>query len=163
MQKYAELLCKLFGSGTTQLHGYPGHPEIELALLRLYERTDVTAYLELARYFLTERGNPTGCQGRHFYDVELERRGADVMKRPLPWPENRSLWYVDACGRMHQNANPSVQVPAGTSAHRRTAYHRRTFGACDVLTYGCCGLGSAGCQPIERHLTIEISDVPPVG
>jgi hypothetical protein len=31
--------------------------------------------------------------------VELERRGADVMKRPLPWPDNRSLWYVDMCAR----------------------------------------------------------------
>jgi DUF1680 family protein len=98
MQRYADLLCKMFGPDATQLHGYPGHPEIELALIRLYDRTDAQKYLELARYFLTERGNPTGCQGRHFYDVELERRGADVMKRPLPWPENRSLWYVDTYG-----------------------------------------------------------------
>lgn len=99
MRKYADLLCELFGPDATQLHGYPGHPEIELALIRLYDRTDVRRYLELARYFLAERGNPTGCQGRHFYDVELERRGADVMKRPLPWPDNRSLWYVDMCAR----------------------------------------------------------------
>ena len=106
MQKYADFLCQMFGSDANQLHGYPGHPEIELALIRLYDRTDVRRYLDLARYFLTERGNPTGCQGRHFYDVELERRGADVMKRPLPWPENRSLWYVDLCGwadRMRAN------------------------------------------------------------
>lgn len=94
LRKYADLLCEFFGSGTAQIHGYPGHPELELALLRLYERTDKQAYLELARYFLTERGNPTGTQGRHFYDVEAERRGADAIKRPLPWPENRSLWFV---------------------------------------------------------------------
>lgn len=116
MQKYADLLCKLFGPDTTQLHGYPGHPEIELALLRLYDRTNVRAYLELSRYFLTERGNPTGCQGRHFYDVEVERRGADVMKRPLPWPENRSLWYVDPCGRSNSMLT-MLTIVTGTSRH----------------------------------------------
>lgn len=94
LQRYADFLCKLFGPGVAQLHGYPGHPELELALLRLYDRTNVQSYLDLARYFLVERGNPTGCQGRHFYDVEVERRGENIMMRPLPWPENRSLWFV---------------------------------------------------------------------
>lgn len=28
--------------------------------------------------------------------MELERRGADPAKRPLPWPDNRSLWYQQA-------------------------------------------------------------------
>ena len=96
LQRYADLLCELFGPGPAQTHGYPGHPEIELALLRLYERTGAQRYFDLASYFVTERGSPTGCQGQHFYDVELERRGADAAKRPLPWPENRSLWYQQA-------------------------------------------------------------------
>lgn len=93
LRKYADLLCELFGPGDAQTHGYPGHPEIELALLRLAERTQERRYYKLAQYFLTERGNPTGCQGRHYYDVELERRGADITSRPLPWPDNRSFWY----------------------------------------------------------------------
>jgi len=96
LRKYADLLCQLFGPGPAQIHGYPGHPEIELALLRLYERTGERRYYNLASYFLTERGNPTGCQGHHFYDVELDRRGADPANRPLPWPEDRSLWYQQA-------------------------------------------------------------------
>jgi DUF1680 family protein len=39
IQRYADLLCALFGPGAAQTHGYPGHPEIELALLRLAERS----------------------------------------------------------------------------------------------------------------------------
>lgn len=37
--RYVDLLCKTFGPGPERKHGYPGHPEIELALLRLFERT----------------------------------------------------------------------------------------------------------------------------
>jgi DUF1680 family protein len=36
----------------------PGHQEIELALLKLYQATDQQKYLHLARFFLEERGNP---------------------------------------------------------------------------------------------------------
>src|SRR5699024_10263708 len=34
----------------------PGHQEIELALLRLYDATGEARYLDTARYFLEERG-----------------------------------------------------------------------------------------------------------
>lgn len=36
--------------------GYPGHEEIELALAKLYRATGEDGYLDLARYFLDERG-----------------------------------------------------------------------------------------------------------
>ncbi|KAK3679576.1 hypothetical protein LTR37_021402 [Vermiconidia calcicola] len=58
--KYVDLLCATFGQGVNQLPGYPGHPEIELALLRLYDHTKDRKHLELATFFLTERGNPNG-------------------------------------------------------------------------------------------------------
>ncbi|QIW96336.1 hypothetical protein AMS68_001854 [Peltaster fructicola] len=94
--KYVNLLCDKFGPNSGQTHGYPGHPEIELALLRLYERTQDSRHLELARYFLLERGNPTGCDGRHYYDVEAEKRGDDPSKRPAFYPEPRCMWYHQA-------------------------------------------------------------------
>ncbi|CAD0111513.1 unnamed protein product, partial [Aureobasidium uvarum] len=93
---YVDLLCETFGPGAEQTHGYPGHPEIELALLRLYERTGVQRYLSLARYFITERGSATGCDGRHYFDVEAEKRGADPNMKPAFYPEPRSLWYHQA-------------------------------------------------------------------
>lgn len=47
-----------FGPGKTS--GVCGHPEIELALIRLYEHTGDPRHLEMARYFLHERGKGTG-------------------------------------------------------------------------------------------------------
>ncbi|KAI9737325.1 MAG: hypothetical protein M1834_009478 [Cirrosporium novae-zelandiae] len=93
---YVDLLCKTFGPGPEQKHGYPGHPEIELALLRLYSYTRDPKHLALARYFLDERGNPVGVDGRHYYDVEAEARGERRNERPDYFPKPRSYWYQQA-------------------------------------------------------------------
>jgi uncharacterized protein len=92
MLKYVDLIDRTFGPGDDQLHGYPGHPEIELSLLRLYNHTQEPKHLALARYFLMERGNAQGMQGRHYYDWEAERRGQDPTFRPAFYPEVRSHW-----------------------------------------------------------------------
>ncbi len=41
---------------TEKTEGYPGHPEIELALMRLYRFTNNEKYLELALHFINIRG-----------------------------------------------------------------------------------------------------------
>jgi uncharacterized protein len=95
--KYVALLSRTFGPNTDQKHGYPGHPEIELALLRLHHRTQDPTHLELARYFLTERGNARGVNGStHYYEAEAAARGDDPDKRPIYWPGRSALWYYQA-------------------------------------------------------------------
>ncbi len=46
----------VFGEGTNQLRGYPGHPILEHALVRLSECTGNDRYTGLAHYFLKARG-----------------------------------------------------------------------------------------------------------
>ena len=94
--KYVKYIHKTFGPGENQLHGYPGHPEIELALFRLYSATGSQDAYDLAKYFLEERGNAKGQEGKHYYDWECEKRGDNVFARPDSWPENRSLWVNQA-------------------------------------------------------------------
>jgi uncharacterized protein len=99
--RYVALMRREFGDGPGQRRGYPGHPEIELALMRLHktDRSPQDAY-GLARFFLEERGNPTGSQdGTHYYLWEAARRGeGDVWKRPNSHPVQRdqTLWYCQA-------------------------------------------------------------------
>src|ERR1700712_2092399 len=88
--KYVDLLDKTFGPGPDQKHGYPGHPEIEFALLRLHGKTKDPRHLALARYFIKERGNPTGQNGKHYYDAEAEARGESKNERPVYLPANQS-------------------------------------------------------------------------
>ncbi len=52
--KNAELILKEFGPGKRQ--NPPGHQEIELGLIRLYEVTGDVRYLELAQFFIDARG-----------------------------------------------------------------------------------------------------------
>ena len=59
---------------------YPGHEEIELALVKAYEVTSEVWLLDLARYFIEQRGRqrPEG----HYFDVEAKERG----EQPRPGP-----------------------------------------------------------------------------
>ena len=96
MLKYVDLFYDTFGPETHQKHGYPGHPEIELALLRLYKRTKDPKHYKLAKYFLDERGNPGGQDGRHYYTVEAEKRGERAFERPAYYPKAQNYWYQQA-------------------------------------------------------------------
>jgi len=54
--KLADHLCHTFGNAPNQIHDYDGHEEIEIGLLRLYKITKNKNYLNLAHFFLYERG-----------------------------------------------------------------------------------------------------------
>jgi DUF1680 family protein len=61
-EKNAALLLRTFGSGPGQRRGFPGHQEIEIGLAKLYRVTGNRAYLDLAKFFLDERGHYYGGQ-----------------------------------------------------------------------------------------------------
>ncbi|EFX02541.1 duf1680 domain containing protein [Grosmannia clavigera kw1407] len=115
IEKYVALLYREFGPGPGQRRAYPGHPEIELALLRLHKATGSMMAYDLARYFLEERGTlrPTPCGSTSnntgdntssyegalllYYDWEEKKRGDSPWKRPNAYPEARtSHWYNQA-------------------------------------------------------------------
>ena len=56
VSRFADLICETFGPEEGKCHGYPGHPEIELALVKLYRATGQKRYLDLAKYFIDTRG-----------------------------------------------------------------------------------------------------------
>lgn len=67
--RLADCLCRTFGEEEGKNHGYPGHQEIELALIKLYDVTGTQKYLELAEYFINRRGTD------EFFEQEFEQRG----------------------------------------------------------------------------------------
>ncbi len=56
--KNADLMVKTFGEGEGKIQAVPGHQIIESGLIKLYQITKNEAYLNLAKYFLDNRGNP---------------------------------------------------------------------------------------------------------
>jgi len=75
MCRCADLLVANFGRGGGKRRGYPGHPEIELALVKLYRATGRERYLELARFFVDERGRRP-----HYFDLEKQ----ECRRRNIP-------------------------------------------------------------------------------
>lgn len=55
--RFADRIDQVFGPDGR--HDVPGHEEIELALVKLYQVTGQRKYLRLAKFFLDARGNPS--------------------------------------------------------------------------------------------------------
>jgi DUF1680 family protein len=56
-KKNADLLVETFGPGKLEMPS--GHPEVELALVKLYRATKDERYLKLAKFLIDLRGRPT--------------------------------------------------------------------------------------------------------
>lgn len=74
MCRFADYMCTVFGREEGKNHGYPGHPEVELALVKLYHVTGEKRYLELADYFVRSRGEKP-C----YFDTESCREKGDYI------------------------------------------------------------------------------------
>ena len=59
--RMADHMMSVFGPG--KRHWVPGHEEIELALVKLYQVTGETKYLDFANWLLEERGHGYGSMG----------------------------------------------------------------------------------------------------
>jgi DUF1680 family protein len=70
MERYLDHIRATFGTGPGQKRGYPGHQEIEIALVKLYHLTGERKQLDLAAYFIDERGRQP-----HYFDIERDARG----------------------------------------------------------------------------------------
>lgn len=74
--------------GPEKRMGYPGHPEIELALVKLWQVTGEQRYFELARFFVENRG-------RRFFAEEhgtpLDRYDGSYWQDDVPIAEHRNI------------------------------------------------------------------------
>ncbi|PBB54836.1 MULTISPECIES: beta-L-arabinofuranosidase domain-containing protein [Mesorhizobium] len=70
LERYVDHVRKTFGPNPGQKRGYCGHQEIELALVKLYRLTGDRMHLDLAAYFMNERGRQP-----HYFDQEAVARG----------------------------------------------------------------------------------------
>lgn len=75
MERNVELIRSVFGSEEGKLDSYPGHEEIELALMKAYHATGEKKYLELADYFVENRGTrPAFLEEERFLELSRENR-----------------------------------------------------------------------------------------
>ena len=68
MCRFADLICDTFGMEEGKIHGYPGHEEVEIGLIKLARVTDNLKYLKQAKYFIDARG-----VGENYFMKEMSR------------------------------------------------------------------------------------------
>ncbi len=105
-EKNAEHIYNVFMENGHE--GYPGHPEIELALLRLYEITGKEKYLRLAKHFIDVRGVDSD-----FYIKEVKSR-------------NWSVWGGDGRNKHYQQSYLPVREQKDAVGHSVRAVYLYT-------------------------------------
>ncbi|MDM9619550.1 hypothetical protein A6U87_26220 [Rhizobium sp. AC44/96] len=70
MCRFSDYMITVFGHGPGQIAGYCGHEEVELALVKLARVTGQKKYLDLAKFFVDERGTEP-----NFFTEEAIRDG----------------------------------------------------------------------------------------
>jgi len=83
--RFADYIYTVFGTEQGKRRGYPGHPEIELALVKLYRVTGEKQYLYLSKYFIDERGKTP-----NYFELEVE---ANLEEKNEIWKKLGLRYY----------------------------------------------------------------------
>lgn len=106
MEKNAEHIYKHFI--TEHNEGVPGHPEIELALMKMYRTTGNKKWLLLAEHFINKRG-----EDPHFYEKEAAKRD---------W----SVWGNNPTAHDYQQSGKPVRAQSDATGHAVRAVYLYT-------------------------------------
>ena len=93
---------RCFGRGEGQKRGYCGHQEIELALVKLYHVTQDRKHLDLAAYFIDERGS-----SRPTISTSKRSRGATTRRNTGSRPTNTASRTSRCASRTRSSATRS--------------------------------------------------------
>jgi DUF1680 family protein len=85
-RRFADYIDSVFGEGKRL--GYCGHPEIELALFRLYHATGEARYAKLAEFFLLNRGKKIFAVE---HNIPLEQYDGSIWQDNLPLLEHKEI------------------------------------------------------------------------
>ena len=128
--RYVDLVDSLIGPEPGKLHGYPGHQELELALVKLYNITQNEKHLRLAKYFIDERGKEP-----LFFREENEKH-----KNFFPWKDSLFQYgYYQASQPVREqrhavgHAVRAVYMYAGMADVARETGDESLFEACRCL------------------------------
>jgi DUF1680 family protein len=141
MIRYTDYIASTFGPGPEKRRGYPGHEEIELALVRLWKTTGEKRFLDLASYFIDERG-----QAPHYFDIESDERNEDE-KNVDEWPHS--------IGRRHDVKQAHLPVREQTTAEGHSV---RAMYLYDGMAGVAAGTGDEGLMAACRALWDNVTN-----
>lgn len=90
--RFADLICSVFGPEEYQSKGYPGHQEIEIAMVKLYHVTEKSEYLKISDFFIKQRG----VRPNYLMDEMKNKKGNVLFKEFLDYDEEYAQTHQPA-------------------------------------------------------------------
>lgn len=134
MSRCADHIVDTFGKEPGKLHGCPGHQEVELALVRLYDATGNDKYLQMSKYFLDVRGE----KPNYFIDEWKTSRNKCTFKTDTP-ADIPNLYYNQSHEKVREQENAvghsvrAMYMYSAMSDIARLTEDESMFNACKVL------------------------------
>ncbi|MBZ5992658.1 glycoside hydrolase family 127 protein [Leuconostoc gelidum] len=100
-KKMADCIDRNFGDENGKIPGYDGHPEIELALVRLFEVTNNDKYFKLAEYFINKRGTDP-----NFFQDQIAKDGESPQRDLIAGMRDFDLNYYLASEPIYKQKKP---------------------------------------------------------
>lgn len=119
--RFADHIDATFGPGKQS--GTCGHPEVEMALVELYRVTATRRYLDLARYFLDERGNKRFSGWPHdatYYQDHVPVRDASTVAGHAV----RQLYLMSGATDVYLETGEGALLDAMKRQYRDLALHK---------------------------------------
>lgn len=136
-KKFADCIYDNFGLEEGKIQGYDGHEEVELGLMSLYSVTKDKKYLELAKFFIEERG-----KSPYFFDIEWEARG------------KTSYWngwnYCDAPSKIRTSITGGG--PEYNQTHKPIREQDEAVGHAVRVVYMLCGMADIARESGDKDL-----------
>lgn len=163
--RFADHIGERFGAEAEKKQGYPGHQEIELALVKLYEVTGKKEYLKLGSYFLEERGKVPN----YFLEEWKTTRNKCTFKTETP-VESPSLLYNQAHQQVYEqkyavgHAVRAMYMYSAMADMARLEENEKMLQACrklwaDVVNRQMYITGAIGSTPVGEAFTFSY-DLP---
>ncbi len=119
--RLADLICGTFGDEPGKIASTPGHPEIEIALIKLYRATGDPRYLAQARYFIDARGHGL-IGGQAYHQDHVPFRDLDKMAGHAV----RALYLNTAAADLYAETGDPTLLETLTRLWERT-YQRQVY------------------------------------
>lgn len=127
-KKYADYIASCFGKEDGKKKGYPGHEIAEMALSKLYEVTDDKKYLELAKFFIDERGKRP-----YYFDLEEPGRVKKGEEENERYEYNQAHKPVREQETATGHAVRAVYLYSGMADVARNTMDESLYDACERL------------------------------
>ena len=133
IERFTSLIDQTFG--IDKFEQFDGHPEVEMALMRLYEYTGEKRYLRLAKFFIDVYGNRPSCFGEN--NVQLSSWNGNDVESALAYMMADKP--VREASDIHGHAVRAVYLAAGMADVARETGDADLRQACQRLWESCTG------------------------